>query len=128
MDEMQRQFDALKGSIREKGPDIIREEAQALSDAQRAALQSQLQSSDNSGDLEASCRVTDGRHPLEVFVEAGGEATTREVRAGSGVDYDYANAFEFGTSRQPARPFFFNTYRARRDQMRRNIETKVAKL
>jgi HK97 gp10 family phage protein len=113
-------LDSLPDKIREPLAAVIHEQAQSLSDAQRAALQG-LEQSDETGDLEASCVVTDGDTDLEVFVEAGGDLTTKEVREGSGVSYDYAEAFEFGTSHQPARPFFYSTYNAMRDDMQANI-------
>lgn len=48
-----------------------------------------------------------------------------DIREGSGVDYDHALAFEFGNSRQAARPFFYNTYRARRDQIDEAISDAI---
>jgi HK97 gp10 family phage protein len=63
-----------------------------------------------------------GSSPLEYAVQAGGDLTIKEVREGSGVDYDYALAFEFGTSRQPARPFFWSTYQARKDEIQQAID------
>ena len=51
--------------------------------------------------------------------------TTKEVRTGSGEDFDYAVAFEYGTSRQPARSFFYSTYNAMRDDMAENINDAV---
>jgi hypothetical protein len=55
-------------------------------------------------------------------VQAGGDLTTTEIREGSGVEYDYALAFEHGTSRQPARPFFWPTYQARKDEIQKAID------
>lgn len=64
------------------------------------------------GNLQMSVRQQPGRHDLAVEVRAGGDLTTREVRAGSGVDYDYSIAVEFGTSDTPEQPFFWPAYRA----------------
>jgi HK97 gp10 family phage protein len=64
------------------------------------------------GNLQMSIRQQPGRHELAVEVRAGGEMTTREVRAGSGVDYDYSIAVEFGTSDTAEQPFFWPSYRA----------------
>jgi hypothetical protein len=68
------------------------------------------------GDLAASIKYEDisdeGR--IAFRVTAGGPTTTREVRAGSGKSYDYANAVEHGTSDTKAKPFFFPSYRAKR--------------
>lgn len=104
----------------------VQEQAQALSDAQRRALQALEQSPEETGHLEESCVVVPGRNALEAIVQAGGELTTKEIREGSGVDYDYAEAFEFGTSRQPARPFFYPTYRDMRDDMQSAIGDAIA--
>lgn len=102
--------------------DVIRDQAQALSDAQRAALRALQQSPDETGNLEASCVAVPGNGPLEYAVQAGGDLTTREIRKGSDVDYDYAVAFNHGTSRQPAREFFYSTYQARKDEIQKAID------
>jgi HK97 gp10 family phage protein len=122
--ELQDYLSSLPEKLLEPLATVIREQAQSLSDAQRAALQS-LEHSSDTGDLEASCTVVDGENDLEVFVQAGGELTTKEVREGSGVSYDYAEAFEFGTSRQAAQPFFYPTYHAMRDDMQQAITDAV---
>jgi HK97 gp10 family phage protein len=125
-DDLDAYLDGLTDKVREKLSGAIRAEAQGLSDAQRAALQALEQEPDDSGDLVDSCQVVDGENDLEFIVQAGGEATTKEVRGGSGVPYDYAEAFEYGTSRQPARPFFWPTYRERREQIEENIADAVS--
>src|SRR4051794_2464926 len=38
-----------------------------------------------------------GRSSIGVRIRAGGLATTKPVRSGSGVAYDYSRAIEFGT-------------------------------
>jgi HK97 gp10 family phage protein len=67
-----------------------------------------------SGKLRDSVKVRRKRNDLDLEVTAGGEDTTREVTKGSGVDYDYALATEFGTTNEDAQPFFYPTWRARR--------------
>lgn len=49
------------------------------------------------GKLRDSIRVEDGPRPGSYYVKAGGPTTTKEVRGGSGVAYDYALGVEFGT-------------------------------
>lgn len=105
---------------------VIKGQAEQLSAAQRQALQTLERAPQETGDLEASCTTTPGRDDLEVIVQAGGELTTKEVREGSGFTYDYAEAFEFGTSRQPARPFFYSTYDARRDGIQAAINDAIS--
>ena len=114
--ELQDYLASLPDKLREPLADVIREQAFRLSDAQRETLQG-LEESSETGALEASCTVAPGRDDLEYIVQAGGDMTTKEVREGSGEPYDYAEGFEFGTSHQPARPFFYSTYRAMRDDM-----------
>jgi HK97 gp10 family phage protein len=126
-DDLDAYLDALPDQLRQQLSDVIREQAEALSTAQRQALQS-LEQSDETGDLEASCVVVPGENDLEFIVQAGGELTTKEVREGSGEPYDYAVGFEFGTSHQPARPFFYSTYNAMRDDMQEAIDQAVSEI
>lgn len=118
--ELQNYLAGLPDKLTAELADVIREQAEMLSAAQKQALQS-LEETEPTGDLEASCVVVPGATDLEVLVQAGGELTTKEVRHGSGVEYDYALGFEFGTSHQPARPFFYSTYRGRRDEIQSAI-------
>lgn len=118
-------FDQLSERLQTRLTDTIREQAQQLSDAQRDSLRSAQQSPDETGDLEASCVIVEGDEPAEFIVQAGGDLTTKEVREGSGRLFDYSLAFEFGTTRQPARPFFYSTYREREGEIREAIATAV---
>jgi hypothetical protein len=43
------------------------------------------------------------------------------------VKYDYVRAEEFGTQDQPAIPFFYNTYRARKSGIKQRVTQAVAK-
>ena len=122
--DLQAYLAALPDQLREKLGDVLRQQAFRLSDAQREALQG-LEQDPETGALEASCTVAPGADDLEYIVQAGGDMTTKEIREGSGVEYDYALAFEFGTSKQPARPFFYSTYNAMRDDMQNAINEAV---
>lgn len=126
--DLQAYLESLPDRLTAELADVIREEAEALSDAQRAALQGLEQSPAETGDLEASCLAVPGEGPLEYIVRAGGGLTTREIREGSGVDYDYALAFEFGTSRQQAQPFFWPTYQARKDDIQDAIHQAASEV
>jgi HK97 gp10 family phage protein len=123
--DLQDYLNSLPDKLREPLSEVIQEQAELLSQAQRGALQSLEQAPEETGDLEASCVVVPGATDLEFLVQAGGTLTTKEVRDGSGVPYDYAAAFEFGTSHQPARPFFYSTYNAMRDDMQQAIADAV---
>lgn len=77
------------------------------------------------GNLQRSIvRVLDPTR-LRVTLKAGGALTTRQVRAGASVSYDYAMAQEFGTVDMAAQPFFWPTWRAHRDQMRRGVKKAI---
>jgi HK97 gp10 family phage protein len=125
--DLQAYLESLPDKLTAELADVIREQAELLSAAQKQALQS-LEKTDPTGALEASCVVVPGATDLEVLVQSGGELTTQEVREGSGVEYDYALGFEFGTSRQPARPFFYNTYHARKDDIQDAINQAVSEV
>jgi hypothetical protein len=127
-DELQRYIANLPRRMRDELPGVIDEEAQALSAAQRDRLQSLLQPPEETGGLMESCRVDDGAHDLERIVRAGGNLTEGEIRGGSGVAFDHALAFEFGTRRQPARSFFWSTVRERRDAMQKRISAAVERI
>lgn len=73
------------------------------------------------GELRDSIRYEDvsNANRIAARVRAGGAATTRLVRTGQSVSYDYSLAAELGTSEMAARPFFYGPYRARRKQFRR---------
>ncbi|WP_316394944.1 HK97-gp10 family putative phage morphogenesis protein [Bradyrhizobium sp. 33ap4] len=124
-DDFDAWLQALPDKLEAHLSDVVREQAEQLSDAQRRALQSLEQSPDETGHLEESCTVVRGNEPTEWVVVAGGDLTTGEVREGSGVPYDYSEAFEFGSSHQPARPFFWPTYRARKDDINEALQNAV---
>lgn len=126
-DDLDAYLQSLPDKLTEHLSDVLREQAFRLSDAQREALRA-LEQSPETGALEASCTVAPGSNDLEYIIQAGGDMTTKEVREGSGVEYDYALAFEFGTSRQPARPFFYNTYEAMRDDMQQAIDHAISEV
>lgn len=127
-DDLDEYLQSLPDKLTEQLSDVLREQAERLSQAQREALQSLEQSPDETGHLEESCQVVPGENELEWLVQAGGPLTTTEVRDGSGVPYDYALGFEFGTSHQPARPFFYPTYNAMRDDMQQAINEAVSEV
>lgn len=126
-DELQDYLESLPDKVEQNVADVLQEQARQLSDAQRTALQAQLQPPEETGHLEQSLRVETGDDPLDVHVVAGGDLTMTEVRTGSGEPWDRALGFEFGTSHQPARPFFWNTYRAMKPDIDDAINQTVEK-
>jgi hypothetical protein len=75
-----------------------------------------------SGKLAGSVQVRRGRGTLELVVTAGGAATTKQVRKGSGTEYDYSLAVEFGNEHVPAQPFFYSTW----NDMRADVAEAIA--
>jgi HK97 gp10 family phage protein len=127
-DDLARYLSDLPEKAREILSDTVREQADLLSAAQRETLRALEQLPEETGDLEDSCVVVPGNSDLEFVVQAGGELTTKEIREGSGHPYDYALAFEFGTSHQPARPFFWNTYRDRKDDIQDALDQAASEV
>lgn len=79
------------------------------------------------GALRESIRKEPGDHDLSVKVTAGGPMTTKEVRKGSGAEYDYALGVEFGTSDTAAQPFFWPSYRLGRKRVKARSKRAVTK-
>jgi len=112
-------FNSLPRKARQGLSAALKAEADGLSAAQKRVLQHLQKPPADEGKLENSLRV-EQRDDLTYIVKAGGKATTEK-------GYDYANAFEFGTERQPAQSFFYSTYRSRRRRMRSNIRKALKK-
>jgi HK97 gp10 family phage protein len=127
-DELDDYLNALPDQLIEQLSGVVRQQAGLLSAAQKRALQALEQSPDETGDLEESCTVVPGKNDLEFIVQAGGDLTTKDIREGSGVPYDYAVGFEFGTSHQPARPFFYSTYNAMKDEMQDALNEAISEI
>lgn len=119
-DDVQSWFDGLSYKVKRELAGKIKDEADGLA----AAIKSEAPR--RTGALAESVQVRRTRNTLDFEVTAGGDDTTKEIRAGSGVNYDYALATEFGTVNQAAEPFFYPTYRERQDDIRQNIEDAVA--
>lgn len=118
MDDLETYLNGLPDALADQLAGVIREEAEKLSVAQRARLKELEQPPEDTGSLEQSCTVIAGANDLEVIVVAGGDPTTKD-------GYDYAEAFEFGTAKQPARSFFYSTYREMKDDMQEKIDNAV---
>lgn len=145
-EELQRYFKSVSFKMKRELVTVIKEQADELASAIKA------EAPVKTGRLRDSVKVRRGRNTLELVVTAGGEETTtqfqrdtayvREVRVGRGEDttgiaraesgpgvtYDYSLAIEFGTSRQPAQPFFWRVYRQKRPEIERAIHDAVEKI
>ena len=121
-DDVQRYFDQLPFKLKRQLATAIKAEADRVASAIRA------EAPRDTGALAESVQVRRRRDELELEVVAGGDLTTKEVRNGSGVSYDYALAIEFGATDRPAEPFFYPTWRAMREDVQSNIETAIAEV
>lgn len=119
-DQLQDWFSGLSFKVKKRLARTIRNEADRLA----AAIKAEAPVA--SGALRDSVKVRRRKSDLDLEVTAGGDTTTREIRVGSGVPYDYARAVEFGTVDTPAQPFFYNTYREMAPQIRQNIDDAIA--
>lgn len=79
----------------------------------------------DSGKLAASIHW-EATDELTRTITAGGEATMHTDER-SGIAYDYAFGQEFGTTRQPAQPFFWPAYRLTRKRIRGRINRAISK-
>lgn len=118
-DEVQSYLRGLSFKLRRELATKIKEEAGGLADAIKA------EAPVDSGALRDSVKVRRKRNELDLEVTAGGDATTKEIRAGSGEPYDYALAVEYGTTARAAEPFFYNTARQRMPEIQENIQQAV---
>lgn len=112
LDQLKRKLAALPGPVKTAVLRANVQNADELMDLQRDLVPKK------SGALADSIRKEAGETEASVLVLAGGEATTKETRTGSGQPYDYALGVEFGTEAAPAEPFFFPAYRALKSRMK----------
>jgi HK97 gp10 family phage protein len=119
-DELQSWFSGLSFKLKRELATALKEQADELAAAIKA------EAPVVSGTLRDSVKVRRRRNELELEVVAGGQSTSKEIRKGAGVDYDYALAVEYGTTARPAEPFFYNTARERMPEIQENIEQAVA--
>lgn len=118
---LQRRFAAIPKAIRDEIQPSLTRNSNNL-----AKLMKQL-APEEEGDLRESIRVEQGSHELSRAVVAGGEKTTREVRSGSGVTYDYAMAQELGTKEMPANPFFYPAKRLLAKKITRSLKSAASR-
>ena len=120
-DDLQDWFGKLSYKVKRRLAAKIKAAAEGL----RSAIQDAAPVGET-GNLRDSVKVRRKRNDLDLEVTAGGDDTTKEVTKGSGIDYDYALATEFGTSKEEAQPFFYSTFREREEGIRQNIQDAVA--
>jgi HK97 gp10 family phage protein len=118
-DDLQKYLGDLPVKLKRELVAAIKEQADGLADAIRA------EAPVKTGALRDSVKVRRKRGDLDLEVTAGGDTTTKEIRAGSAENYDYALAAEYGTVNEPAQPFFYNTARERMPDIQEAIQQAV---
>lgn len=138
-------LDGLSFKVKKKLARTIKEQADMLASAIKAAAPR-----GDTGNLAESVQVRRKKNDLYLDVTAGGDLTTKNydrgtdydspvivdgrdnsgkakvpVGQGHGVSYDYALANEFGTVKEEAQPFFYNTYREHAADIRQAIDDAV---
>lgn len=117
-DDVQSWFDDMPDKVRNGMSSKLLDSANKLASAIKEAAPKKT------GALKESVQVRKDSNGT-FWVTAGGDLTTREVRRGSGVPYDYAMATEFGTRKESAEPFFFNTIRRVAPELQSDIENQI---
>jgi HK97 gp10 family phage protein len=118
-DQLQDWFSGLSFKVKKRLARTIKDEADRLATAIKSKAPVK------SGALRDSVKVRRRKSDVDLEVTAGGDTTIREIRGGSGINYDYARAVEFGTVNAPAEPFFYNTYREMAPEIRQNIDAAI---
>lgn len=114
--DVQNCFDDLPYKVKRQLAAAIKEQADGLAEAIKAAAPVR------SGRLRDLVKVRRKKNDLDLEVTAGGDDTSKALGHGSGLDYDYALATEYGTTKGDAEPFFYPTFHAREDDIRQAIE------
>lgn len=112
-------FGSLSYKLKRELAEKIKEQADSLAVAIKDAAPR-----GETGNLAESVKVRRKRNELDLEVTAGGDTTTKSVRGGA-YNYDYALATEYGTQKESAQPFFYNTARQMLPEIQQNIENAV---
>jgi hypothetical protein len=99
--------------------------AQAHQEAEELAALIRHEVDTRSGRLASTVGVDGDRSSFRIVVRAGGKATTTVSQDGR--SYDYALSEEFGTTKRPASPFFFNTWKRNRAKFILGVRGRVAR-
>lgn len=116
--------DTLSGPIKDT---LITQAALVASEIKSVAAEDPT--SATPGALKASVRIEEappkGGKFVRVLIKAGGKTTMKPIKTGKGGEYDFARAQEFGTQKEPAHPFFYPIWRARRKDVRAAVRSAV---
>lgn len=135
--------DALFARLRKLVPGVEAQMGKANLESanEMASLARGLAPTGASRKLKASIRIESGPRPGSYRVAAGGAATTKNVRAGSGKPFDYSLGIEFGTkphvnsgifagSQNPGvrrHSFFWSAYRLMRKKIRSRASRAIGR-
>ena len=121
--EFRRRLLRIPEALRDDMMELIEAEAERVAEVMR-----RVGPEDRTFALERSIKVYQDKSALRVRIKAGGPKTTRPVRTGLDLTYDYALAQEFGTREMPANPFFYPVWRLKRRSARSRIARGMKKV
>lgn len=131
--EMLRQMARINAMLLDL-PETFSEPIKGTVTTQAALIASEIKSvapvdeaSATPGAVKESVRVEeappkDGKF-FRIFIKAGGKLTLKQGK--NGKSYDYVRGLEFSTQEQPAHPFFFPIWRARRKDVRAAVRKAI---
>lgn len=123
---LKRRMAAIPKRVREAAERQLDADADELVAAQkRVAPVAEVDGGELRDSIRKQDASTEGRIARTVL--AGGPTTTRPVRKGASVKYDYAVGQELGTKKMPANPYFYPPYRARRRKFKARLSAAMKK-
>lgn len=114
MAKLQRRLDKIPLDVRAAAATEALLGALALSEAMRQVVPVRT------GKTKGTIRVERGKRGDRFYVKAGGPATTE-------AGFDTASASEWGTQKEPAKPWFYATWRRNKKQIRAGLEREIKK-
>ena len=118
LDQFNKQIGDLPIKLKRQLATAIKVEADRLAEAIKAAAPVKT------GALRDSVKVRRRRNDLDLEVTAGGDQTIHGTRGPHGAA-DYSLFVEYGTTQNPAQPFFYPTARSMEKEIRQNIENAI---
>jgi HK97 gp10 family phage protein len=123
---LERRLMAIPKAVREAVQPTLLKSANELADTMKQLAET----SRDSGDLIGSIAVTPGGQSTPPYSVPGGSYTVPEnavaVTAGNS-KVRYAHLVEYGTSKAPAQPFFWVSFRLLKKRLQRRIKRSIGK-
>lgn len=117
-DDVDNWFDGLDFKVKKRLARAIKEQADKVADAIRAAAPVK------SGNLRNSVKVRRKKSDLSLEVTVG-DGTTVHGKRGPRGEANYAIFVEYGTKNMAAQPFAYSTYRAMQDEVNEAINDAI---